>query len=435
MMNWENTLHKYLIIGAGPTGLACASVFLKQGIDFYVVESSHEVGGLWDISNPKSTMYETAHLISSRTQTEFTEFPMNNTNADFPKHTEVFEYLKDFSNVKDLRNKITFNLEVLKLTPTEDTWNIELSNGEIHTFKGIVMCSGILSEPRIPSYKGVFEGELIHSAAYKSSTWFNNKKVLIVGGGNSGCDITVDAVHHAKEVYWSLRRGYHFLPKYVLGKPIDLLGKSWMPKKLKLFISKLITRFFIGDVTNFGLQKPDHKLYQVHPILNSLVLHYLGHGDIKPKVDIKNFEGNTVEFEDGTKVDVDAIVMCTGYKIHYPYIDKQLLNWDGVAPRLFMNIFHPEYNNLFVLGMVEAAGLGWQGKYDQANLVAHFIKNLELKTPSVKSFLASKKVNDKDLSGGSKYLKIDRMAYYVHKDTYKKELNNWIKRFEKDSKT
>jgi hypothetical protein len=100
-----------------------------------------------------------------------------------------------------------------------------------------------------------------------------------------------------------------------------------------------------------------------------------------------------------------------------------------------MNIFHPQFNNLFVLGMVEAAGLGWQGKYDQGSLIALFIKNLDAKSSSLNGFLAAKKANKKDLSGGSKYLKIDRMAYYVHKETYKKELNNWIKRFEKDSKT
>lgn len=431
MMNWTNTSEKYLVIGAGPTGLACASSFLDHGIDFYGVEASHNVGGLWDITNPRSTMYESAHLISSRTQTQFEKFPMENSNADYPSHKEVYKYLVNFASKDNLISRFSFLTKVTSVEQNEDKWKVVLNNDTEFTFKGVVLCSGILSEPNLPKITGHFDGEMIHSAAYKTARSFDGKRVLIVGGGNSGCDIAVDAVHHAKEVFWSLRRGYHFLPKYVMGVPIDLVSRKWMPKWAKNIVSNIITKVYIGDLTRLGLQAPDHKLFQVHPILNSIILHYLGHGDITPMPDIEKLDGKKVVFKNGQVIEVDMIVQCTGYKIHYPFIRKELLNWDGLAPKLFLNIFHPQYNNLFVLGMVEAAGLGWQGKYEQANLVSKFIKSLADQSLNLDAFVNAKAKNEQDLSGGAKYLKIDRMAYYVHKDTYKNELSKWMNYFEK----
>ncbi len=76
---------RYAIIGAGPSGLAAARALQRAGIAFDGYEASRGVGGLWDIDNPRSTMYESAHLISSRTTTEFAEFPMD-AAADYPGH-------------------------------------------------------------------------------------------------------------------------------------------------------------------------------------------------------------------------------------------------------------------------------------------------------------------------------------------------------------
>jgi hypothetical protein len=91
-------------------------------------------------------------------------------------------------------------------------------------------------------------------------------------------------------------------------------------------------------------------------VVNSLILFHAGHGDITVRPDIDRFDGNTVHFKDGTSGDYDLILAATGYKLHYPFIDKALLNWQGDAPHLFLNCMHPERDDLFVLGMVEASG-------------------------------------------------------------------------------
>ena len=284
----------------------------------------------------------------------------------------------------------------------------------------MVIANGTLAEPNMPQFEGQFDGELLHTSAYKSAELFKDKRVLVVGAGNSGCDIAVDAVHYARSVDLSVRRGYYFVPKYVFGKPADTLGgKRPLPPWLKQKIDSVVLQWFTGDPVRFGLPKPDYKMYESHPVVNSLVLHHLGHGDIHVKPDIARFDGHTVHFKDGGAQDYDLVLCATGYKLHYPFIDHSLLNWQGMAPQLYLNILSPRFDNLAVMGMIEASGIGWQGRYEQAELMARFFKAQAEGSPRADALRQAKAGPQPDLSGGFKYLKLERMAYYVHKDTYR----------------
>ena len=90
-----------------------------------------------------------------------------------------------------------------------------------------------------------------------------------------------------------------------------------------------------------------------------------------------------------------------------------------MAPEMYLKIFHPAYDNLFILGMVEATGLGWEGRYEQARLMANYIKGINEGTPKALAFKKKKAGKQPDLSGGYNYLKLERMSFYVHKDTYR----------------
>ena len=238
---------------------------------------------------------------------------------------------------------------------------------------GVVIANGTLSEPVVPTFAGSFDGEILHTSAYKRAEVFAGKRVLIIGAGNSGCDIAVDAVHHAASVDMSVRRGYHFVPKYLFGRPADTLNQGRpLPPRIKQAVDSRVLRMFTGDPTRFGFPEPDHKIYESHPIVNSLVLHHLGHGDIRVRRDVERFDGDGVRFVDGERAPYDLVVLATGYRLHYPFVDRALLNWDGMAPDLYLNVFTAD-PDLFVLGMIEASGIGWQGRYEQAELVASYL--------------------------------------------------------------
>ncbi|MCC1496015.1 NAD(P)/FAD-dependent oxidoreductase [Alcanivorax sp. 1008] len=415
----------YAVIGAGPMGLATARNLKKYNIPFTGFEIHSDVGGLWDINSPTSTMYESAHLISSKRMTEFNEFPMPDDVATYPHHRQMAKYFRDYAKHFDLYQHYEFSTEVLSVQRKGDLWQVTTrkdGNDTVRDFEGVLIANGTLHEPNIISLPGDFSGELMHAAQYKSADIFRDKRVLIVGCGNSGADIAVDAVHQAASVDMSVRRGYYFLPKFLLGKPVDALGgKLKMPRALKQRLDALLIRTVMGKPSDYGLPDPDYRMYESHPVINSLVLHHLGHGDIRPRPDIRNVEGNTVTFTDGSQADYDLILTATGYKLHYPFIDHKQLNWSaGDAPSLYLNAMHPDLDNLFVMGMVEATGLGWEGRNEQAEMVALYIRQLKDGKPSAQNLRRIKKQKaGKRLDGGYNYLALERMAYYVSKDEYR----------------
>src|SRR6478752_696993 len=162
-------MSRYAVIGAGPSGLSAARALQRAGIEFDGYEASRGVGGLWDIENPRSTMYESAHLISSRTTTEFAEFPMD-SEADYPSHRTLIAYFRDFADHFGLTEQFRFDTRVTSLERTADgTWMLraDAPDGEtVREYIGVILANGTLAEPNVPSFRGEFTGEILHTSAY-----------------------------------------------------------------------------------------------------------------------------------------------------------------------------------------------------------------------------------------------------------------------------
>jgi cation diffusion facilitator CzcD-associated flavoprotein CzcO len=415
-------------------GLATARTLQKHGVPFVGLELHSDVGGLWDIANPHSTVYESAHLISSKRMTQFDEFPMRDDVAAYPRHDVLNQYFRDFANHFALRERYEFSTAVTRMErASEGGWQVTTECAGVtrtRRFDGVLIATGTLHHPHQPALPGEFSGTVMHSSQYKSPTQLADKRVLVVGCGNSGADIAVDAVRSAKSVDLSVRRGYWFLPKFIKGRPIDTLGGLiTLPRPLKQFVDGLLVRLVVGKPSDYGLPDPDYRLYESHPVMNSLVLHHLAHGDITARKDIEQVRGDVVTFADGSSASYDVILQATGYALHYPFVDRAALNWNsGAAPQLYLNVMHPTDDSLFVMGMVEASGLGWQGRYEQAEMVALYLKGLASRSPAAISLQREKREKFAErVDGGFSYLKVDRMAYYVHKGSYLKHLRRHIR--------
>ncbi|QCI63751.1 flavin-containing monooxygenase [Phreatobacter stygius] len=370
----------FLVIGAGPAGLATARVFKAAGLPFEVVERHADIGGQWLYGAPSSGVYASTHLISSKTTTAFADYPMPEDWPAYPHHAQVLDYLKNFTRHFGLYPSIRFNRAVTRLTRQEDGWRASFDDGTSLDYQGVVIANGHLTDPELPQIPGSFSGELMHSKTYKNAAIFSGKRVLIVGMGNTGCDIAVDAVHRASKVLWSVRSGNHFAPKFLRGKPADEANhkaKLVLPRRLRSILHEAVLRFVVGSPEDFGLPRPAHRLYDRTPVVNSLVLQHLGQGDIAVRPPIEELDGNRVIFTDGQTDEVDLVLLATGYRITFPFLDEagliRELNWKAPAPHLHLNIFPPTDNNLFVVGMIEGAGIGWPGRDLQAKIVAAYL--------------------------------------------------------------
>lgn len=382
----------YLVIGAGPAGLAALRSLRDAGLPVEAAERNADVGGQWLYGAASSAVYASTHLISSKTTTAFADFPMPAEWPAYPSRIQIEQYFKDFAKHFDLYPLIRLNDGVAKLERNGGGWRATFDSGEARDYEGVVIANGHLSDPLLPEVPGHFSGTAMHAKEYKSPEMFDGKRVLIVGMGNTGCDIVVDAIHRAQGVLWSVRGGNHFVPKFVAGKPADERNhntKLVLPKWLRSTLHEPLARLLAGPPERFGLPKPSHRLYDRTPIVNSLVLLHLGQGDVALRKPVKAFDGDHVIFEDGRRDPVDVVIFATGYRITFPFLDDlSPLNWQPQfgAPRLYLNVFPPEDNGLFVAGLLEGAGVGWPGRALQTDLIAAYLTARQQKPQAAQEF-------------------------------------------------
>ncbi|MEO6222992.1 MAG: NAD(P)-binding domain-containing protein [Vicinamibacterales bacterium] len=418
-------LESVCIVGAGPCGLLAGAALKKRGIPFEIVDAGRQSGGIWDIDREATPLYESAHFISSRTLSGFPGFPMPETYPDYPRHDLILEYIRSFSRHHDLERHITFGVRVSStLRRPEGGWIISLSSGDERRCSALLVATGTTWQPHVPEVPGHFDGEAYHSFYYRSPEEFEGKRVLIVGGGNSGADIACDAARTAKRAFISLRRGYYFIPKFIFGQPSDVFAHSgprlprWLEERAFGF---LMNRVLVGNLTKFGLQKPDHPILRSHPILNTQILHHLGHGDVSARTDIKALDGRTVHFVDGTSEEIDLIVWATGYDKRFPFLPVGDLEEKAGALDLYLNVFHRRHPDLFFIGLFETDGAAYGLAGQQAELIASYL-DASLPSETRDSFDRLRATERPDLRGGVQYIASARHNYYVKGDVYEKEL-------------
>ena len=434
-MNQLDRRDHWLIVGAGPSGLASARALRTAGVSFDVVERHHDVGGIWDLENGETPMYESAHFISSKTQSGFDDFPMPESYPDYPPRALVLDYIRAFADHFDLRSHIELGIGVRRAVPDGDGWIVELENGQRRRYRGVISAVGHNWDPILPAYPGTFSGEAYHSVRYRSPSEFDGKRVLIVGGGNSACDIACDAATRATRTIISMRRGYHFLPKHVFGKPTDAFFRSG-PHLSPMIAQPLLTgllKVLVGDLRRFGLPAPDHRVLESHPIMNTQILHYLAHGDVAARPDVVRLGGSRVHFADGSSDDVDLIVWATGYHATIPFLADALAPRDGEGPELFGALVVPHVPNLFIVGHFESDGGAYPLVSKQAKLVAMLARSDATSPDATREWIRGLTAGRRpSLSGGVRYVSSPRHSNYAQFETYEAYLRQLIRKAERE---
>lgn len=416
------------IIGGGPAGLATARALSQLNIPFTIFEKHSDVGGIWDRQNPGSPMYRSAHFISSKTLSGHEGFPMPEAYPDYPSNRQILNYIRDFADQYQLKNHIRFNTQVEKAEKTDSGWQVNFKTGgedniQQQNFRWLVCANGTNWFPNRPSFKGEenFTGDIMHAVNYQDTDQLKGKRVLVVGAGNSGVDIACDAAFSAEQAYISLRRGYHFLPKHIFGEPVDVFGSksAWLPMWVQQRTFGLLLRLINGDLSRLGLPKPDHKVLSSHPIVNGQLLHYLQHGDISACGDIQQLNGNTVTFRDGKQVEVDLIVLATGYNWQLPYLDEAVFPWKNNRPQTFMKIFNPQQNDVFINGFVETNGGAYKLFDEMALLIAHSIETQRVNSSEAEKLQHYINGPEPQLSGSVSYVDSPRHTGYTNSDAYR----------------
>ena len=362
------------MIGTGAAGLGALQVLRAGGFAVDCFERGDRVGGHWH------TDYECLHLITPRDSSGFAGFPMPAEYPLFPSRDQMRDYILGFAADHGLGSHIRFNTEVTSVRPLDESglagWEVITSDGECRSYDGVIVASGHLWDPFVPEYPGRFEGRVLHSGHYTSAGDLHGRRVLVVGAGNSGCDLAVDAAQAGCETYVSVRHGLVFQPKTLFGRPrseLPLLAR--LPVRLQERVTRSLIDVALGRPERYGLPAPvTRNLHRNRPVVNAQLLHFIHHGRVRVAPAIERFDGHDVHFTDGSVRTIDTILYATGFKASLPFLDSAPLETaDGVPLRVAGMTLPVAVERLYFVGLAAPRGPQLPVYSAQAHLIAKFL--------------------------------------------------------------
>jgi dimethylaniline monooxygenase (N-oxide forming) len=349
------------VIGAGSSGLAVLKALSGHVIPVDCFEQRSDVGGLWRYENDNglSGAYASLRTNASRLRMQYPSFPMPESYGDFPHHSEMAAYLDAYADEFRLRELIRFGTTVERLEPdVRADLCVTLDDGSRRSYRTLVVATGAFWSPRLPTYRGSFDGTVSHSHEYRRSDRFAGRRVLVVGAGNSAAEIAVEVSAVAERTLMSMRGRAHVIPRWVGGAPFDAgdVGpRNRLPwRLLNVIYGRRVARARGPVPASWPL--PAGRLLEGIPIISSDILPAVRRGDVVVKAAIERLNGERVRFVDGSEEPVDDIVYATGYRISLPFLSSSLVPGNGREFPLYRRIASTEVKGLYFAGFVDAPG-------------------------------------------------------------------------------
>ncbi len=310
-----------LVVGASVAGLASAACLQKHGIEYLIIEKEGRVATPW------RNHYERLHLHTSKGMSNLPYKKFGPSIPRYPSRNQVIDYLESYQ--KEFNINPVFNTEAKSIKKDGDYW---ITTTATDTFKSkyVILATGPYGTPKTPHFKGMetFPGRILHSYGYQSGRAFKGEKVLVVGFGNSACEIAIDLYEQGAAPSMAVRSPVNVVPRDLLGIPIlriSLLMSRLSPRVADAINAPLM-RLLFGDITKLGLKKMPYGAFeQIQkdgsiPLIDIGTIAHIRQGHISIFDNINYIAGKTVHFTDGKQEEFDAIVAAIGYYRQYDKI-------------------------------------------------------------------------------------------------------------------
>ena len=349
------------VIGAGVSGLTACKALADFGIPHTCFEASDEVGGNWYFENPNGTSsaYRSLHIDISKPSISFRDFPMPDRYPDYPHHTHIFEWLRDYADAFALRERIRFNTRVQRAERgPAGGWQITLEDGEQQRFDALLVCNGHHWDPRFPDFPGLLRraGDplaRLHRpehptrplrqarARRRDRQQRRRHRLRARPQDRLGHRLPLDPLRRVRRAEVHLRQARRS------GRQDESAGAG----RPAAAAAGVLPRIFSGRMEDFGLPTPNHNFLDAHPTVSSELLGRLGAGDAVAKGDVAELLGDRVRFADGSVEPVDAIVYATGYKVSFPFFDPEFLSAPENVLPLYKRMLKPGLDDLAFIGL------------------------------------------------------------------------------------
>ncbi|KAF9617044.1 hypothetical protein IFM89_033114 [Coptis chinensis] len=353
-----------IIVGAGPSGLAVAACLADNGVPSIVLEKSNCIASLWQ--------YKTYDRLNLHLPKQFCELPLMGFPKTFPKYPskhQFISYMELYANKFSIEPRFSQSVETAVFDSDCELWRVQTKDTE-YMSRWLIVATGENAEPVIPVISGIekFHGPVIHTSVYKSGADFINQKVLVVGCGNSGMEVSLDLCSHNASPHMVVRNTVHVLPREMFGFStfgfaMELL--KWLPLRIVDKVLLRMAHLNLGNTEQLGLRRPKTGPMELKnvtgrtPVLDVGALSQIKSGNIKVMEGVKEMTRRGARFVDGQEKEFDSIILATGYKSNVPSWLKccDFFNEEGMPKTPFPNGWKGD-KGLYSVGFTRKGLLG-----------------------------------------------------------------------------
>jgi len=300
-----------IVIGGGQSGLAMGYYLRRTSLSYIILDNQKESGGSWLHSWKSLRLFSPAQwsslpgMIMTATQSGQAE-----GSDDYPTRDVAIEYLKFYEAKYNL--PVKRQVEVLDVQRVENEFQLQTSEG-LFISKVVVSATGSFSNPFVPSFNGIekFGGEILHSSQYESPEQFENRRVAIVGEGNSGAQILAE-VSKVTDTIWVTQKESRFLPDHIDGR----------------FLFDAATQLY--EAQKSGKQFKPPSLGDI--VMVESVKEARDRRVLKSMRSFERFTQDAMVWPDGHEEKIDVVIFCTGFRPGLSHLKSlDIVNEDGKA--------------------------------------------------------------------------------------------------------
>ncbi|ODA82519.1 hypothetical protein RJ55_01026 [Drechmeria coniospora] len=335
---------KVAVIGLGPAGLTAVKALREEGFDVIAFERRDRVGGVWSYSQDTNFTTVTRGTVAN---SGFSDFPIPDEYPPYMTGDQVAEYFEAYAQNFGLEDCVKFKTTVRRVLRDDHDrkWNVHFTSADgvdhVIVVDKVVVGSGSNTTALWPPLPGrsLFEGTVLHGQSYRGPEPFADRRVLVVGMGNTACEISLSLIGHASRVYQSYRRGRYLVPRFLdSGVPSDcsnpwpmLCLQDMLDYRLPGLAGPLVDRDARrAMITRCWRLLPCASMAHVHPIAQDHFIPALHAGHVIPLHSFERFVGaSAVRLNNDTDIEVDAVIFCTGYALDFGILPE--LEMDGAC--------------------------------------------------------------------------------------------------------
>jgi cation diffusion facilitator CzcD-associated flavoprotein CzcO len=310
--------HHVVVIGSGPSGLATAAELVARGVPATVLERGAVLGAAW------AGRYDALRFNTSRLLSALPGAPFPREYGQFPTRDQYVTYLQEYAARRHVPVETGVEVTGLQAADDGEGWVVSTDAGERRA-QHVVVATGIFHTPALPEWAQGhdFGGRVLHAADYRNPAGFIGRRVLVVGAGSTGLEIAHQlATGGARSVLLSFRTPPNILLRMVGGLPGDLPVPLFLrlPTGLVDRLLLAMQRRVVGDLTPYGLPAPtEGPIAQLRrrgagtAVVDAEVLDAIRDGSVVVVPAVQSLSAEGARLADGRRVEVDAVVVATGY--------------------------------------------------------------------------------------------------------------------------